>query len=79
MDGTLRGYVKNTLVDVELDPLVALAQVQARFGMMDDALTLVQAATDVGRLRRNYLLLSPDWNLLRKDPRFRAIAEKAPL
>ncbi|MDB6116114.1 MAG: invasion protein regulator, partial [Lacunisphaera sp.] len=66
-------------LDLEIEPLVAFAQVHARFGLMDDALALVQAATATGRLRRNYLLLSPDWAILRKDPRFRAIAEKAPL
>ncbi len=57
----------------------ALAQVQARFGMTDEALAIVKAQAAAGWWRRNYLLLSPDWSILRKDPRFRAIAEKAPL
>jgi tetratricopeptide (TPR) repeat protein len=57
----------------------ALAQVQARFGMTEEALAIVQAQADAGWWRRNYLLISEDWRDLRKDPRFRDIAEKAPL
>ncbi len=57
----------------------ALAQVQARFGMLDEAIRIVQAQAAAGYWRRNYLLLNPDWSFLQKDPRFRAIAEQAPL
>jgi tetratricopeptide (TPR) repeat protein len=57
----------------------SLAQVEARFGMIDDALAIVKAQSAAGWWRRNYLLLSNDWADLRKDPRFREIAEKAPL
>jgi len=59
--------------------LNALAMVEARFGMTDEALAVVKAQAAAGWWRRNYLLLSPDWSILRKDPRFREIAEKAPL
>jgi hypothetical protein len=73
------GITAFTFVDNELDPAAALAQVEARFGMNDEALAIVQTHAAAGRWRRNYLLLNPDWAILRKDPRFRAIAEKAPL
>ena len=66
-----------TLVDTELDSAAALAQVEARFGKLDEALAIVRTRAAAGQWRRNYLLLNPDWAILRKDPRFRAIAEKA--
>ncbi len=59
--------------------LYALVFVQARFGMIDEALAIVKAQAAAGWWRRNYLLISEDWRELRKDPRFREIAENAPL
>lgn len=57
----------------------SLAQVQARFGMIDETLAIVEAQSAAGWWRRNYLLLSPDRSILRKDALFRAIAAKARL
>jgi len=68
-----------TLVDLELSSEAALAQVQARFGLIDEALAIVATNVAAGHWRRNNLLRNPDWAILRKDPRFGAIAEKAPL
>jgi tetratricopeptide (TPR) repeat protein len=65
--------------DLAMGSHAAAAIVHARFGRIDQALALVQANVAAGYWRRNYLLLCPDWARLRKDPRFRAIAENAPL
>jgi hypothetical protein len=46
---------------------------------MDEALAIVRDQIAKGFWRRNELLLHPDWSDLQKDPRFRALAEKAPL
>ena len=56
-----------------------LARVLAKFGQMDEALAIVRTNVGGGRWRRNLLLHAQDWALLRKEPRFMAIAEKAPL
>jgi len=42
-------------------------------------LAIVATNVAAGHWRRNNLLRNPDWAILRKDPRFGAIAEKAPL
>ena len=55
------------------------AQIDARFGMLDDAIELAKVQIPTGWWKRNDLLLGADWAELRKDPRFRALAEKAPL
>lgn len=60
-------------------PLTALATVFARFGQMDEALVIVRDQIDKGFWKRNELLLHPDFIHLQPDPRFRALAEKAPL
>jgi TolB-like protein/Flp pilus assembly protein TadD len=54
------------------------AQIDARFGMFDDAIELLKTQIPSGWLKRNDLLLGADWAELRKDPRFRVLAEKAP-
>ena len=59
--------------------LRVLVNAQARFGQLDDALDIAREQIAKGWWRRNDLLLSPDWSELQKDPRFRALAEKAPL
>ena len=55
------------------------AQIDARFGMIDDALELAKTQIPTGWWKRNDLLHGANWAELRKDPRFRALAEKAPL
>ena len=47
--------------------------------MFDEALQIVEAQAAAGYWRKNYLLINPDWAELQEHPRFRAIAEKAPL
>ena len=59
--------------------LRVLAQIDARYGRMDDALALVSREIAAGYWKRSDLQFDPDWTLLRRDPRFRAIAEAAPL
>jgi tetratricopeptide (TPR) repeat protein len=61
------------------DPLAILPRILARFGQMDEAIELMEKNVRSGRFRRNTLLNSTSWVEVRKDPRFRAIAEKAPL
>jgi len=56
-----------------------LVEVLARFGMMDEALEIERQQIATGWWRRNQLLLFPEFFQARKDPRFRALAEKAPL
>ena len=74
------------LVPPEANPYTAsrtglrvLAQIDARFGRMDAALELVRREIAAGFWKRSDLLLDPDWMLLRRDARFRPIAEGAPL
>ena len=55
------------------------AQIEARFGLIDEALQLAKTQIPTGWWKRNDLLLCAEWAELRKDPRFRALAEKAPL
>jgi hypothetical protein len=57
--------------------LRVLAQVNARFGRMDLALDTVRSQVEGGFWKRQDLLLDPDWELLRRDPRFQALAEGA--
>jgi hypothetical protein len=59
--------------------LRVLVDVEARFGMIDEALEVVKQQIAAGWWRRNDLLLETDFIHLQKDPRFRALAEKAPL
>ncbi len=59
--------------------LPVLVEVQARIGRMDDALAIVREQIAAGWWRRNDLLLGPQFYFVRRDPRFRALAEKAPL
>jgi tetratricopeptide (TPR) repeat protein len=59
--------------------LRVLADIEARFGLIDEALEIVRQQIAAGLWVRNDLLLSPDFIHLQKDPRFRALAEKAPL
>jgi TolB-like protein len=55
------------------------AQIAAHFGMIAEALYLAKTQIPTGWWKRNELLLGADWAELRKDPRFRTLAEKAPL
>jgi hypothetical protein len=59
--------------------LRVLVDVEGRFGMIDEALDVVKQQIAAGRWKRNDLLLHPDFIHLQKDPRFRALAEQAPL
>ncbi|MSU23702.1 MAG: TIR domain-containing protein [Opitutus sp.] len=59
--------------------LPVLVEVLARFGMIDEALVIVREQIAAGWWRRNDLLFLQDYFIIRKDPRFRALAEKAPL
>ena len=59
--------------------LPVLVDVLARFGMMDEALAIAREQIAAGWWRRNQLLLFPEFFQARKDPRFREIAERAPL
>ena len=60
-------------------PLVALAQIHARFGEVEKALAIVREQVAGGFWRRNFLVLNPGWSRLRNDPRFMALAKEAPL
>jgi len=55
-----------------------LAHVQARFGRSDEALALVREQVAAGFWKRQDLLHDVDWWLLRRDPRFLALAQQAP-
>ena len=75
-----------TLVPPEKNPyfttragLRVLVNAQAQFGQIDEALAIVRDQIAKGFWRRNDLLLNPEFSALQKDPRFRALAEKAPL
>lgn len=59
--------------------LRVLADVEARFGMIDEALEVVKQQIAAGWWRRNELLFLTDFIHLQKDARFRALAEQAPL
>jgi TolB-like protein/Tfp pilus assembly protein PilF len=59
--------------------LRVLVDVEGRFGMIDEALEVVKQQIAAGWWKRNVLLLHPDFIHLQKEPRFRALAEKAPL
>jgi tetratricopeptide (TPR) repeat protein len=59
--------------------LRVLVDIEARFGLMDEALEVVKQQIAAGWWRRNELLFLTDFIHLQKDPRFRALAEKAPL
>jgi tetratricopeptide (TPR) repeat protein len=54
-----------------------LAQIDARFGRMDDALESARGQIGAGFWKRQDLLLDPDWELLRKDARFLSLAQGA--
>ena len=56
-----------------------LAQVHARFNRMDEALEIVRTQIAAGFWKRHDLLLDNDWDWLRRDPRFVALARDAPL
>ena len=59
--------------------LRVMVDIEGRFGLIDDALEVVRQQIAAGLWTRNDLLLSPDFIHLQKAPRFRALAEKAPL
>jgi TolB-like protein/tetratricopeptide (TPR) repeat protein len=59
--------------------LRVLVNIQGQFGLIDEALEIVRQQIAAGLWVRNDLLLNPDFFHLQKDPRFRALAEKAPL
>jgi tetratricopeptide (TPR) repeat protein len=73
------------LVPPEKNPYLAnrtmrvLVNTQAQFGQLDEAMDIVRDQIEKGWWRRNDLLLNPGYSELQKDPRFRALAEKAPL
>ncbi len=55
------------------------AQVHARAGRMDEALAIVRDQVDRGFWKKHDLLLDNDWTVLRRDPRFLALAQRARL
>lgn len=59
--------------------LRVLAQIEARFHHADAALEIVRRQAAVGLWKRYDLLLDPDFEVLRRDPRFIALAKQAPL
>lgn len=72
------------LVPPEENPAVAsqtglriMAQINARFGAVDLALDAVRTQIEGGYWKRQDLLLDPDWELLRRDGRFLALAQAA--
>ena len=56
-----------------------LVQIDARFGHIDEALATVRTQVAAGFWKRYDLLLDPDWELLRADPRFQQVAAGAEL
>ena len=59
--------------------LPGLVEVLARVAMMDEALAIAREQIAAGGWRRNQRMLFPEFFQARKDPRFRAPAEQAPL
>jgi tetratricopeptide (TPR) repeat protein len=67
--------------DAVLKPLVQrdLAEIEARFGGVDSAITLITHLVEVPRgIPVTSLRYSPFWDPLRKDPRFAALLEHQP-
>ncbi len=77
--GRPEGYVGEAAGEIYPGVYKGLARIHARFGANDEALAIVEAQIKSGAWRRTYLLHHLDWAQLRADPRFRALAEKAPL
>ncbi|HEY3756086.1 MAG TPA: TIR domain-containing protein [Opitutaceae bacterium] len=74
------------LVPPEQNPFLAALtsqlvqiQVEYRLGARDHALQLLTEVIAAGFYKRNDLLLAPEWEKLRGDPQFHALAESAPL
>lgn len=63
----------------QLITLPVLVEMQARFGLADEALAIVREQIAAGWWRRHDLLLRPEFFFIRKDPRFHELAEQAPL
>jgi len=58
--------------------LRVMAQVAARTGRLEEALNIVRSQIEAGFWKHYDLMLDDDWRILRRDPRFLALARQAP-